>query len=149
MNKTILTRAAVAEALDQLIIERGDDYVYPQAEAGGCFYSFEDGKPGCIVGAIVAKLDPVAYEELVLAEPAQDDGNGGIKREPCGSSNSITSQGIVLLDPEDYSLRRALREAQSTQDTGDNWGRAREAFIRELHRRDGIVAAGDRETVSA
>lgn len=134
---TELTKAAVAEAIDQLVQERGPDYVYPTAEAGGCYYSFEDGTPGCLVGAVIAKLDPAAFDQLVTYEAPLDDGNGGISRRKAGSVWSIirepntTGLGLVVGEA-DRSVRDALRAAQSTQDTGGTWEQAREAFIQGL-----------------
>lgn len=152
MSKTILTTAAVAEAIDQLVIERGPDYIYPSAEQNGCFYTFEDGAPGCIVGAVVAKLDPVGFEWLKNSEPTYDDGNGLIRRDPVGSALGIFGIGDEAaaveaavggfrpphsvdspLAVESEPLLRALRRAQSAQDTGSTWEDARREFITTLH----------------
>ncbi|QIN93710.1 hypothetical protein QDW23_gp51 [Microbacterium phage Stromboli] len=142
---TELTKEAVAEAIDQLVQERGQDYVYPTEEVGGCYYSFEDGTPACLVGAVVAKLDPEAFQKLVEIEAPFDDGNGGVFRYKAGTVGTVVAHpspalvdgelvggsrtGLVV---EDRDLFLALRDAQSTQDQGHSWGKAREAFVQRL-----------------
>lgn len=124
-----LTVASVAEAIDQLIIERGHDYVYPAKDQGGCYYSFPDGTPGCFVGAIIAKLDPEAFEKIKNAEPIEDDGNGAIRRESLGSVNTLIRDAFInVADP---TVEAALARLQYSQDCGDDWDAAREAFVRE------------------
>ena len=136
MSKTILTTAAVAEAIDQLVIERGPDYVYPKEQQNGCFYTFENGEPGCIVGAVVAKLDPAGFEWLKNSEPAYDDGNGLIRRDSVGSALGIfgigDGAGASPLAVESEPLLRALRRAQSAQNTGSTWEAARREFTASL-----------------
>ncbi|AVR56794.1 hypothetical protein PBI_ELVA_53 [Microbacterium phage Elva] len=132
---TTLTTAAVAEAIDQLVQERGPDYVYPADEADGCYYSFEDGTPACLVGAVVAKLAPEAFDRLVLLEAPVDDGNGGIYRRKAGGvyagtfheDDDLFTRDIGVAAP--LRVRRALAEAQRTQDVGRTWAEAREEFI--------------------
>jgi|GEM_PF-4103392 len=138
-----LTAAEVAEALDQVIIERGPDYVYPKEDGSGeCYYSFEDGTPGCAVGAILAKVAPEAYEVLRNFEAPTDDGNGAIHRSPYGglpkvargveewADSRFESHQVVAV--EDRALGRALHLLQTSQDQGDTWGEAREQFVRAL-----------------
>lgn len=139
VSKTILTTAAVAEAIDQLVIERGPDYVYPKGQQIECFYTFENGEPGCIVGAVVAKLDPAGFEWLKNSEPAYDDGNGLIRRDPVGSVRGIFGVGdeaaAVYGSPlavESEPLLRALSRAQSAQDTGSTWEATRREFTASL-----------------
>ncbi|QDH92428.1 hypothetical protein SEA_CELAENA_49 [Microbacterium phage Celaena] len=140
-----LTIAEVTEALDQLIIERGPNYVYPDAGNGeNCFYSFEDGTPGCVVGAVLAKVAPEAFEELVVREAPQDDGNGAVYRPSAGNVAKVVkgaewpNQPIEQLAPywlveaESPVLGAALRDLQTAQDCGDTWEQAREAFVRRL-----------------
>lgn len=134
---TTLTRAAVADALDKLIIERGEDFVYSQDELGNCFYTHEDGEPACLVGALIAKLDPQAFETLKTLEPVQDDGNGMLHRDPFGSVNRLIENGYI--DVESPQLRKALVSLQAHQDTGGTWGTARSVFIDRLRSEDAFV----------
>ena len=127
-----LTVASVAEAIDQIIIERGPDYVYPAKDEGGCYYSFPDGTPGCFVGAIIAKLDPEAFEKIKNDEPIQDDGNGAQHREPLGSVHTLIREAYVnVADP---AVESALARLQASQDRGDDYATAREAFVRKVRR---------------
>ncbi|AVR57209.1 hypothetical protein PBI_KIERAN_48 [Microbacterium phage Kieran] len=142
--RTITVRE-VTEALDQLVIERGPGYVYPDAGNGdNCFYSFEDGTPGCVVGAVLAKVAPEAFEELVVREAPQDDGNGAVYRPSAGNVAKVVKgaewphQPTEQLEPywlvqaESPALGAALRDLQTAQDCGDTWEVAREAFVRRL-----------------
>lgn len=127
---TTLTAPAVAEAIDQIIIERGPGFVYAQGADGGCYYSTVTGEPGCFVGAVVAKLDPEAFQQLVDAETASDDGAGGQERNPVGAVNYIIHQGFIAV--ESSALRSALCELQDAQDAGATYALARDLFIRTL-----------------
>mgnify|MGYP001617712831 CR=1 FL=1 len=136
---TALTTASVAEAIDLLVLERGPDYVYPAEEAGGCYYSFEDGTPACLVGAVVAKLDPAAFQKLVELEAPNDDGNGGIHRMKAGGVRAGTANNqenylffcyVEVTAPP--RVRKALAEAQKAQDVGRTWAEARNEFVTAL-----------------
>ncbi|QJD49867.1 hypothetical protein QDW19_gp52 [Microbacterium phage AvGardian] len=133
-----LTIESVAEAIDQLVVERGEGYVYPSDE--GCYYSFEDGTPGCIVGAVMAKLAPEVYEKVALYEAPVDDGNGGTRRVSVGSVFALDAlYGLGLA----RDFLDVLRDVQTVQDTKGTWGDARRKFVeevRELRAKD-LVAA--------
>lgn len=119
-----LTIENVAEAIDQLVVERGENYVYPSDE--GCFYSFEDGTPGCLVGAVLAKVAPEAFEMVVEYEAPVDDGNGGTHRISIGSVSGLDSWLELGTDKD---LLNALDAAQQVQDTKGTWAEARRRFI--------------------
>ena len=69
-----LTYQRATEILDELVDEKGADYIYtedpksietknelgmtPDASINGCYYNHLDGTPGCIVGHLVHKLNP-------------------------------------------------------------------------------------------
>ena len=61
------TDKQVMTALEDSLRERGADYVYLKAPAGVCTYS-RDGKPSCLVGLVVHKLDPEAFREMAHRE---------------------------------------------------------------------------------
>lgn len=130
MSTTVLTRAAVAEALDKVIVERGGDFVYDSNANNGCFYANEDGTPGCIVGAVLAIAAPESFETLKNLEAPTDDGNGILHRTPCGPVLSVVQAGYVKTESE--ALTSALRRAQSEQDGGATWEAARAAFVASL-----------------
>lgn len=131
MSVPTLTTKTVMQAIDELIIERGPDYVYDQKAAGGCFYSDENGAPGCFVGAIVAKLDPEAFKDLVVKEAPFDDGDGGVLgRIPAGDVSELVRSASINV--ESPTLKQALERLQSIQDYGMPWGTARNAFHEAL-----------------
>lgn len=127
----MFTREDVTEALLQVIAEKGPNYVYPHA-GGICSYS-EDGQPSCIVGHVMAALDPEGFEKVVRIEEAT--GLSGDARDVLQGRWEKTDWGTddVLYDvgshtfTEDEALIRALSLTQSAQDVGHTWG---EAYVR-------------------
>jgi hypothetical protein len=105
---TALVRAAVAV--------RGEDYVYPRDERGGCDYVHcdtpESGKevliPGCIVGQVV-------YMAGIPLSRFRDIG-GTLS----GNRESFRSVGIVFTD----KAADFLNWAQGLQDRGKTWQEA-------------------------
>lgn len=126
MTVPTLTVENVTTALDEIIAEKGPDYVYPKADLGGCFYSTPEGAPACIVGAVIAKLAPTAFQRLVAAEPEYDDGNGAKKRDTMGDVNELEQQNYI--HTEEPVLMHALTRAQTSQDDGETWAQARASF---------------------
>lgn len=61
------TDKQVMTALEDSLRERGADYVYQKAPNGECVYS-RDGAPSCLVGLVVHKLDPEAFQEMAYRE---------------------------------------------------------------------------------
>lgn len=109
-----ITKAEALRLLKNAVERRGDDYVYPPAQRGdNCVYFASNGKPGCIVGDILANDFGVKYKD---AKPWND---GGIE-------DMLTGLGIDF----NVSGYNALRVAQTTQDSGKTWGTAlREARL--------------------
>lgn len=65
---TIFTKTAVIKAMEEIVAELGEDYVYPRAvEYKSCVYA-EDGEPSCFVGRVIAKLDPEKFQEIAEIE---------------------------------------------------------------------------------
>lgn len=96
-----------------LVLAKGEDYVYPRANSGSCSY-FEEDKPSCIVGHLLAVL--------------------GV------DSDSVTEgESAYALVPAhfpataDYVVE-GLNEAQRVQDTGSTWGEALKEFERVVER---------------
>jgi hypothetical protein len=141
----VITRAEVAEALDKVVAERGQDYVYPRAENGDqCLYSFEDGRPACIVGAVIALVDPEGFERIVEKESPQPSPYYGeeevLVRREAGSVKAIAAIVGKERGPEygawkpfvtfeDEATVDALLEAQRAQDVNRPWGEARQEFV--------------------
>lgn len=121
---TKLTYTAVQEALKESVEEKGADYVYPYAKGlGACKYAENDGSPSCIVGHVLAKLDPEMFAKVKEAE-GRESGSFPVS---------------MLLDAEEFysevelsfPLVTALASAQNMQDTGSTWGEALASFERE------------------
>lgn len=113
----------VLEALDFVVAERGEGYVYPDEWRDGgtshglCRYVTPDGTgPACIVGAVMVRVG-VPLNRLTGCE---------------GQSADYVLAKLFRLGGSVQS--EILTQAQSVQDTGGTWGRAR-AEARELARR--------------
>lgn len=122
---TTLVRAAIAI--------RGEDYVYPSAERGGCDYVHKekvvDGDdvvekltPGCIVGMVfyMAGVPLESFKEI-----------GGTL---AGTEDQFNAIGVAMTE----KAMHFLRAAQVKQDNGVPWGEAREEALlyvagREYH----------------
>lgn len=102
-----LVRAAIAI--------RGEDYVYPSVERGGCDYVHKEGdngdklSPGCIVGMVfyMAGLPLEVFKEI-----------GGTIG---GTQDQFKNVGLVMTE----KAMHFLRAAQVKQDNGVPWGEAR------------------------
>lgn len=126
---TVLTKNAITEALNKAVEEKGGDYIYitpdgyqAYPESGlSCRYSDHDGNPSCIVGFVVAALDPEGFAKLAQHEESEGE-----------------SFGVDLIDEYDfakfeaYETISALQAAQSVQDDGMPWSYAQEAYNRVL-----------------
>jgi len=118
-----ITRQQYLDAQAKVVEERGHDYVYPDAWRinASCQYVY-DGKPGCIVGATLSKLD-VPLSELHKWEgmPAS------------ALFQQLEREGVARF--EQGTLELASR-AQSVQDRTNtdapkSWGKAHEASLDE------------------
>lgn len=97
-------------ALEAVVAEGGEDYVYPDEEKdhdGMCRYVRKDGTPSCIVGHVVTLLDPELLPLLATKE--------GAAALSLGFPDKLhfTNQAAQVLDA-----------AQQEQDNGKTWGEA-------------------------
>lgn len=111
------TREDVRKAMAEVVAEMGDGYIYPEEEKelGVCQYANEEGKPSCIVGHVVFKLDEGAFWRLAQAEAEH------------GTEEAInlTHSGRYLdRDFWDSDAAHFAEVAQQYQDTGVTWGGA-------------------------
>jgi hypothetical protein len=97
----VLTRWTVRQALADVITEKGDDYVYPNA-GGTCFYRVGD-QPSCVWGHVFDRLgvDP----EFV----------GGFE----GRAVRLPLESLGITDGE---LKDAADAVQQAQDEGAEYG---------------------------
>lgn len=141
----------VSEILHQVVAEKGGDYIYERAALGqNCFYSDPNDHtaPSCIVGHVLAKLDPEAFGR-VAQEEAFEGGSFGvlsIETSVWGASEAV-----------------ALQAAQDVQDAGYAWSVAEKAFdyvmenggssydaamlFKDKYNKDGSLADGEEEDV--
>lgn len=111
----------VLEALDAVVAERGEDYVYPQewrrggVSNGLCRYVTPDGAgPACIVAAVLVRFG-TPLERLSECEGQSAD---YVLTKLFGLSYISYQSGV-------------LTRAQGVQDSGRTWGQARDE-AREL-----------------
>ncbi len=104
--------------LEKAVGEKGESYVYPRAQYGGCV-NFRYDEPACIVGHVLSYL---GFGPVV-------DGPNGFRRSIRAGAvrNVIDETGLVTT----YYAERALIRAQEVQDSGLSWGEALEAARRE------------------
>lgn len=130
-----LTRENVTEALDRAVAKRGEDYVYPalsEAEKSiafdltgaippSCSY-VRDGEASCIVGTVLADLgvplDVLHQHDYAVAPSATL------------LLSYLVNDGHI--EQVDEGIACALHDAQSRQDQGTPWGRARDIALRTL-----------------
>jgi hypothetical protein len=130
-----LTKDSVLRALDEVIAEYGEDYVYKQnndVDAPACLYAKlnEDGEavPDCIVGHILAKhgvdMGSMVYDKHTLTG----------RELSTGQANSVLSHmahaGLVKYN---RSVSMALTAGQNLQDTGYTWGEAAQQIRENLN----------------
>lgn len=155
---TKFTRDAVSEALHAAVAAKGGDYVYPQDEYDGCVYSTrvgEDIYPACIVGHVVAALDPELFQNWAEYEVESNDSftvtSGAARDYPYDHKQYEDEDGLWISDGEPQHVRKrldvddnvtidALASAQVIQDSSLPWKLSQEAF-------DRILAGEDREAV--
>ena len=121
-----ITRENFTAALEAVVAERGEDFVYPvkwreeppigmSPEEGRCKYTVtnEDGERvgACIVGAALEHLLGHPYE---------------------GPNDSAFHLLIDGFNVEDEEFANAVAEAQAKQDGGGTWGQALAVYKRFL-----------------
>lgn len=106
------------QVLDVLakVVAGKEDFVYrlDQRHPNGvvqCNYAEDDGSPSCIVGHVIAALDPHLFRDL--AEEEKD-----------GDSLSVMSTSHYFRSHFEDRALEALQAAQRAQDGGSPWGTA-------------------------
>lgn len=91
------------------IAEKGEDYVYPLANANSaCLYFEDDGQPSCIVGHVLHYM--------------------GESHGPEGASAYVAVRNFGWSN----AVREGLLKAQRAQDDGRTWGEALAEFDRAV-----------------
>lgn len=110
----VLTLDLVNKTLDELVAEKGEDYVYERNEEARCTY-VRDGAPSCIVGHLLAKIG-VPIEELAQRETR---GAGGMIALLNEAGFLTTAEW-----PEAHDVEHLLAAVQINQDSQIPWGQA-------------------------
>lgn len=139
------TREAVTAAFEAIIAEFGAHHTYPLQmrepyEPGvmGCYYSLPEkdaeGKyvPSCIVGHIVARIEPDVFQTMAALE-AETGRSCGAPTLLLGywynwgdEDGNLPEDSYTFIDEDegDVTLVNALGKAQSAQDKRRTWGEA-------------------------
>lgn len=149
---TVLNTDAVTEVLTRLVAEKGEDYVYPPAVQSiypTCTYTtaMEDGEyaPSCIVGHVIAELDPELFQELAKYELEEGSSLGVQELVHEGSPGYDFQEDNPQLIVDDSTLAVALAMAQEIQDRGGTWANAVAAYQEVLDA--GVIRAYDNRFV--
>lgn len=109
MTKPKITTEDFMTALEKVVAEQGEDFVYTPLFAPAspqCYYRHY-GKPGCIVGH--------ALEELgVPYDTTWDNHPGGLRASALLRDFTDSEPGVIA----------AATSAQHVQDSGNTWGEA-------------------------
>ena len=121
MSDYKFSMADVIKAMQEVVDEQGEDYEY-ESIGGACYYGDRDGNPSCIVGHVIHKLDPEAFDHVVKIEREWDScAAKGLTRVADGAGLSESNRYL----PEDFwdaNTAFVLQAAQGAQDLGSPWG---------------------------
>lgn len=120
-----ITYEDAARALDEAVNEKGTDFVYDPPSGDVCSYTDREGNPSCIVGHVIAKLNPKAFAriaEFEWYEVHDDDVETYPLIKEANVSHIDTTFGVELGLTDD--AEKLLRMVQDRQDRGIPWGKA-------------------------
>lgn len=129
---SVFSKENVIAALERAVALKGADYVYDagNASTGECAYTTPDGKPSCIVGYVIADLQPELLPVFGAAERWESETNedsGETEFYPADVfAISSAANYVPEWKPED-GVVSILLTAQTRQDAGQSWGDALEA----------------------
>lgn len=109
-----LTLSAVHESLKKAVEQRGLDYIYVSpSPVGNCMYSTKDGAPSCIVGMVLADLDPETFAAVKDVEWSLGHSWGVYD---FGAEDDDGEEATFPRITEDEDVMDLLSRAQITQD---------------------------------
>lgn len=123
---TILNLEAVRTAALAALEAEGDHvYEYPREEQTACSYTTPEGGASCLVGHVIARLEPEILPALTEAEWIKDEGLSFTDVAAFGADSLNLSQNRFGSDKE-YSNAALtwLSTAQGKQDIGTAWSEA-------------------------
>ena len=112
-----LSEALVTEAIEAVVAEKGEDFVYDvevHGDGANCLY-VKDGQPSCIVGHVMARLGyPL---DMFIGLEGQ---------------TPITGPFLDVFSGLPGHVAAALNSAQIRQDGGKTWGESLDAYKKYL-----------------
>jgi len=125
-----ITARQVIDTLEEIVAQYGEDYTYkPVNFASECRYSTPEGEPDCIVGQVVYRLVPDAFQKIVAIERenknygfgvAWDDFHGSFPQNEAEEDyRSVVYDAMEHFDSEANCI---LTHAQRDQDCCEAWG---------------------------
>lgn len=122
-----ITKEQTIAALRE-VVEGREDYIYEPQEGEFCTYSNPDGGPSCIVGWVLAKLDPEAFEKIAGLEfpgdglhPREFAFKLDLAVDPASYYEQAVAEAVGDFAPDAVN---ALSRAQLRQDANLSWGEA-------------------------
>ena len=119
---TTTTEPASLERVLQVtreIVDERPGYIYETVarydHGAGCWYSDNMGNPSCLVGHVIQRLDPEAFQEVVEFEKAEERSDAAI---------NLAMQGPHLRALMTRDAWQAMQAAQNRQDEGQSWSEA-------------------------
>lgn len=123
------------ELAKRAVAEKGEDYVYPKAEAGWCInFDSDTSAPSCIVGHILA-YKGMTYAQMLGRSAAVNDEALLIDRVDYNNSGICTLVGDGLVRA-DTKTEHFLSELQQLQDSGTSWGKSLRSALEYITPRD-------------
>ncbi|WP_217181590.1 hypothetical protein [Streptomyces sp. AC495_CC817] len=125
MTTKTYTNAEIVAAARDAVAEKGAGYIYSNPSSHGpvCVYAALDGAPSCIVGHVLAKIDPEAFASVAEWERDPHTVGTGVREAFADLELNFTVAQVIVLE-----------KAQNLQDHGRYWGVA----LREI---EGLEAA--------
>lgn len=125
----MFTKDDVLKTLKE-VVKGKEDYIYKRPERrakhGGnaCFYTTPEGAPSCIVGYVIARLDPELLQEIKGYEDRNRQSfpfspYTKVARNPLNKVKAEFEPDAIIL----------LQRAQTEQDAGNTWGEALEYAV--------------------
>jgi len=118
---TLYTTEQALTAMAEVVAEHGEDYVYSDEyknKDGDCVYAVH-GKPSCLIGHVIYKLDPDAFDDLAAHEAGWGSASAG----------DLIADQYLLPGFWDNRTAMVMQEAQALQDREGTWGAAYEVAL--------------------
>lgn len=132
------TTEEVTAALEKAIATKGEDYVYEPVGVT-CRYTTEEKAPSCIVGWVVAEVNPPLFDALFDFEKTGNVIAAHDLDHPAKEPEFVDDELALEVD---HRTLDALQAAQEIQDEGFAWAYAKRAY-------DNVLAGQDyREAVA-